>query len=792
MEALPSFTAARIAAVLGRDKRGVRRLLQRVPAYIKVATPGGMADAWRVESLPEFYRTELVRLAKLKGCRDAAHLLAAGIARWTPPVPLSELDQRHIDKARKIQVTLARALALYGGEPRESASALRVAHKDYQREFGPVSERHVRRIFDRVIERDAGEERFNDLALYLDGNVSKAKGKEAILPGLLNAAHQTVFEYIGSVNQPERPTVNETDLIWFSACEAIHRQVERGTREKKARRAMTDLLDKCAVSLSKNAAAIKVLLKRKLARYQECGGVFDLFVDQRQNKSGYFRAVNLDEKTRLLVVGNAAINHSGRLAPAIRELRDAGMYKGVTDEASAAIKATKELQAAQDELKSAKLAADVALLNAREEDQSIGKTPDEQAAIKRQFEQKRLNLRQQFEEAKADEEIQARQSELTETQTSLASKKKELANQDASYAEAMRRADDAYRAIIGTGVKSDAESAKDRISELETKQNAGTASPAEKTELQGLQDRLDLLLEQQRMVGPAYTEEQKRLETALKDNEKTYQDHPEDQVGVRARLAADDIRDQLNAISYYQSASGSLATIAKDNSKAQEEGKIAVIELTAKVRALTDRLGAAELHAATLSGIVDPTAQQQLQDAQQKALAKSAFEEREAARYARRKPLLDESDNPTATADQHAAARAAADRIDAEGLADKIANAVALGISDAEKNKLNTDYNSYLTRAANVQAGQSQKDEKALDQRQLEVMKSEIEGSHNPRAISELHTVLAKHLTDVHEQVSEIMHIIMTENIGPITDVLGQVREQIRDNGAKINRLRAP
>jgi len=318
------FTAARIASALGRDKRGVLRLLQRVPAQAKISTSGGLADAWSVESVPEPYRAELARLAKIKGCRDVTHLLTAGVVRWIPPVPLADLDQRHVDKAVRVKNALARAIALCVGEPSESSAALRVAHEDYQKAFGPVSERQVRRVLDRIIARDAGEERFDDLALYLDDNVSKAKGKEAILPGMLDPAQQAVFRYLGSVQQPERPTVQETDLIFFAACETIHHQVEQGIREKKARRAMVDFLDRSAVSLSKNAAAMKVLLKRKLARYQECGGVFDLFIDQRPEKSGSFRAVKLDEETRLLVVGNAAQNHSGRLAPALRELRGAG------------------------------------------------------------------------------------------------------------------------------------------------------------------------------------------------------------------------------------------------------------------------------------------------------------------------------------------------------------------------------------------------------------------------------------------------------------------------------------
>jgi hypothetical protein len=321
---LPLFTAGRIARVLGRCKRSLLRTLRRVPAVGKILVQGRQfADAWSVESLPENYRADLSRLAKLKGCVNAAHLLAEGAARWQPPIPLADLAEHHIVKAGRMRSALARALSLYS-DSECGENFYRVAWTDYQKEFGSVSERQVRRIMDRVIERDGGEERFEDVALYLDDKLSRAKGKETILPGLLTPSEQSVFRYLSSVRNSSIPTVDELDLVWFAACEAIHLQTEAGTPLKAARRAMVAFLEKSHVVLSKNADALKICLKRKYARYVECAGDFNQMCDARPQKSGWKRALTLDTEERNLIIGHAALQRGGRVAQAIRDLRGDG------------------------------------------------------------------------------------------------------------------------------------------------------------------------------------------------------------------------------------------------------------------------------------------------------------------------------------------------------------------------------------------------------------------------------------------------------------------------------------
>jgi intergrase/recombinase len=319
------FTAARIASALGRDKRSLLRVLRQVPATGKVFVQGRQfADAWAVESLPANYRADLDRLAKVKGYRHAVHLLTDGAKRWQPPIPLPELAEHHLTKAGRVKNALARAIALYVNPQAGMEGIYRIAHEDYTREFGDVSERTVRRIFDRVIDRDAGEENFDDVALYLDGRLSRAKGSETILPGLLNPHEQAVFRYLNAVKRAAAPTVEELDLIWFAVCESLHEQSASGMKAKASRRAMIAFLQRSAVTLSKNSDALKKLLKLKYARYVECGGTFDSFVDQRAEKSGYKRALKLSKEDCDLIVAHAGLNKGGRLAPALRDLREDG------------------------------------------------------------------------------------------------------------------------------------------------------------------------------------------------------------------------------------------------------------------------------------------------------------------------------------------------------------------------------------------------------------------------------------------------------------------------------------
>jgi hypothetical protein len=232
---------------------------------------------------------------------------------------MSEIAQHHITYAVRVKNALNRAINLYVSPSACMGEIRRAAWQDYQKEFGTVSERTFRRIFDRAIHRDSGEENFDDLALYLGDRLSKEICADAVVPGLLSPSEQAIYKYLAAVKTPTEPTIDELNLIWFAVCETMQDQLDAGDKPKAVRRSVIGLLNKSAVRLSRSESALKKLLKLKYARYVACGGDFNSMADQRAEKSGWKRANVLSEKDRYLIVAHAALQKGGRLAPALRE-----------------------------------------------------------------------------------------------------------------------------------------------------------------------------------------------------------------------------------------------------------------------------------------------------------------------------------------------------------------------------------------------------------------------------------------------------------------------------------------
>src|SRR5689334_21268205 len=69
-----------------------------------------------------------------------------------------------IERAQRLQRALSAALALPSETP--IAERARYAAPHYVREFGPVTERHLRRVITEVIERDGGQRSFARPDLY--------------------------------------------------------------------------------------------------------------------------------------------------------------------------------------------------------------------------------------------------------------------------------------------------------------------------------------------------------------------------------------------------------------------------------------------------------------------------------------------------------------------------------------------------------------------------------------------------------------------------------------------------
>jgi hypothetical protein len=318
------FTAAEIALALGRTKRGVLMILRsagisRDGQTASEHSRGQIGDGWKIESLPIAWRSELASIARRFNHPSIAHLLQNPPSRWQPAVPLSEIAANHIERASLIRSALRRALAMR--DDSDDRERVRVGLEDYRRQVGAVSDRHWRRLFKRTIQRDAGQERFDDVVLYLEENLTRKRPSAA--PSTVTPSERRVYDACVRVVNVSRPTLAESRDVWAVVCEEIDTQIKTGVPEKRARRSMVRVISDTGVGLAKTPAALQEAVKRKFEQWLVGGRCADALNDQRPISSGNHSRPHLPETDRHKLL-NRALHHSGHLAHAYRELRENG------------------------------------------------------------------------------------------------------------------------------------------------------------------------------------------------------------------------------------------------------------------------------------------------------------------------------------------------------------------------------------------------------------------------------------------------------------------------------------
>lgn len=321
------FAATRIAAALGKSKRAVQLTLRNVKADGALMIRGQLTDSWSVRSLPSRYVLELDAIAEKCGYRNPEHLLENPPRRFAPrdaagrDVPLSEISESCVARAVRLRTALAFALQ----QIREEGKCDDLALQDYRREFGNASERHFRRLIKRTLQRDAGEERFDDVVLYFDESVARKRTAQEHIPIANTAADRTLLDAFNSVKNPSKPTPEEIALIWTVCCEYVANAVGAGgEKQKRAQRCVLDLLTKSGVAIARTPAALRKNFKRKYERWWTGGQKFTALEDERRVSSGFHRAPDLLETDRLKLIAHARINCGGRMSQAWRELLRAG------------------------------------------------------------------------------------------------------------------------------------------------------------------------------------------------------------------------------------------------------------------------------------------------------------------------------------------------------------------------------------------------------------------------------------------------------------------------------------
>ena len=320
-ESTHQFTAAQIARALEKDRRTLQRLLRDVAPSGAVIVSGKAASTWTVSALPVSVQGELKTRAEKHGFRDAEALLNEPFKKWEPPLPLSEIAQSSLDKAAKLQRALRNVLALQNDLSISSGDLERIGLNDYRREFGStITDRYLRELVKRTIERDAGAGAFERIEIFLEERPARKNSPAPAISLAVQSEYRELLEIVSEFKDPARPTSEEKGYLFLRSLELFDEKISAGVKPAKARRALLDFLWRNAPFLAKSANALRVAFQFKYKRWTESDRDAAALVDNREEKSGFHRAPELTEQDRDALIAHAVLKCGGRVSQAWREL----------------------------------------------------------------------------------------------------------------------------------------------------------------------------------------------------------------------------------------------------------------------------------------------------------------------------------------------------------------------------------------------------------------------------------------------------------------------------------------
>jgi hypothetical protein len=319
------FTAAQIAAALGRSKRGVQKALASVPPAGELFKRGGQAAAWRIEQLPSAWRACLGELARQRGFHNGTHLLSDPGAPWMPQiagaaVQLRELAEHCLADAQRLQRALAPSLSRLTGKysaPSIETEARGLA--EYRDIYGhSVSARHWRRLVDRTIARSGETQDFSRIEVFLADKL--ARRPQAA--GAAGEQLQNLRAALSSVRRAGEPSAEETVYIWTQAFDSLQWLIDDDVSPRAAERSIFAALQGSGVRLACTPDALRKTFRRKLARWQEGGCKPSALTDGRATPRAGVRLELPDEDRQVLIA--RGVERGGRISQAWRHAQTEG------------------------------------------------------------------------------------------------------------------------------------------------------------------------------------------------------------------------------------------------------------------------------------------------------------------------------------------------------------------------------------------------------------------------------------------------------------------------------------
>lgn len=324
------YTASQIANAARLGKRNVLRTLAEVPTAGSTFVQGNEAPVWTVDVLPASIHKAIASHASANGL-SLADYLDAFVKPWKPALPISRVDERCIEDAKKLRDALLPALQRMDSKVLSSADRIRMGLEDYKRAFGhEISERHWQRLLSRTLWRDGGMEDFHRLEIYLP---EKPKAKAEVQGPLPNENRFTpILEVIRACADLNAPTPREKAAIWLETFETYDSEAQTRREKRQWRRALVKFLYRHAPALAKSEHALRVAFDRKFERWLKADKSAAALLDRREDRKGVPSAEPIPQDDIDRLVWHAAANCGGRVAQAVREHAEKGERSGLTKE----------------------------------------------------------------------------------------------------------------------------------------------------------------------------------------------------------------------------------------------------------------------------------------------------------------------------------------------------------------------------------------------------------------------------------------------------------------------------
>jgi len=282
------FTATQIARAAGLTRQAVHAGLAKVAP----AGEGTPASCWGFSDLPIDWQLAIAKRGVMRGFENGEHYLRNLPAPWKCPLPWGQGTRANQDKAVKLQRVFIRDLEFRASPAVTAAQADAASLEDFKKQFGyPINERTWRRLRQRTLERDAGEENWQRLEIYLDDRALKPrKASQHIIQN--EYKHQELDSAITALESRETPTAQDRAFIWdkiFTHYEDLTEKLADAPMANRERRSIkASLLHYLfqafpAGTLCASSASLKHRFDEKLAQWRAKGRTAAAVMDNRKN-----------------------------------------------------------------------------------------------------------------------------------------------------------------------------------------------------------------------------------------------------------------------------------------------------------------------------------------------------------------------------------------------------------------------------------------------------------------------------------------------------------------------------